>query len=505
MENRLGENVKTLLTESGIQFVGFGLKYGISFISTLVMARLLGQVEYGGASIGITILAVVSTLVLIGLDTGVSRNLPREDAAGKRGMIFSAGEIVLPISIGFGTILVILAPALAVNVFHDASIASSLRIFGLAIPIAAVMKLAVGAIRGTTRAAPRVYIQNVTLPISRLVFLLIFISLGLGAVGVAWAYLLSYMIAAALATYFVVKLTPVIKSGPTPRMYRTLLSFSAPLIVASIMRLVLSDIDILMIGYLKSTVDVAEYNVIYQLSSLTTVFLSSVSYVFLPLLSKIDNDGNSEMGSLLYRSVAKWLFVVTLPFIFVLISFPELTLSLIFGSEYVSGAPALVVLTLGFFIHTIFGPNVESLASIGETRTIMRIDVVAAVTNVFLNVTLIPMIDILGAAVATTLSYILMNIMYSRRLYRIEGYYPFARNTAPTLIAMIVITIIATICIHVVQNPVLQLVVCIIFLIGFFTIIYLLAIGEDERAIFESITGTPDPDLADVLSNWNDS
>jgi O-antigen/teichoic acid export membrane protein len=55
-------------------------------------------------------------------------------------------------------------------------------------------------------------------------------------------------------------------------------------------------------------------------------------------------------------------------------------------------------------------------------------DAAVAGVNVALNLVLIPRFDLLGAAYATTISYLLLNLLYSGQLYRRTGVHPFSRS-----------------------------------------------------------------------------
>jgi O-antigen/teichoic acid export membrane protein len=54
----------------------------------------------------------------------------------------------------------------------------------------------------------------------------------------------------------------------------------------------------------------------------------------------------------------------------------------------------------------------------------MYIDTATAVLNVVLNLALIPRYNFLGAAIATTISYLFMNVFYSAQVYRETGAHP---------------------------------------------------------------------------------
>jgi len=74
----------------------------------------------------------------------------------------------------------------------------------------------------------------------------------------------------------------------------------------------------------------------------------------------------------------------------VVVLFPEMVIRVTFGAEYDQRALALSVLAVGFFTHAVVGPNGNTLTSVGRTRLIMYDNVAVAVTNVTLNLLLIP-------------------------------------------------------------------------------------------------------------------
>jgi O-antigen/teichoic acid export membrane protein len=444
-DKRGGENVDALgslraLAKGGsVLFAGLVLELGISFLATLIIARVLGRVGFGAVSLGRTTMTILSTVLLLGLDTGIGRYLPRDDDPGyRRGVLVSALQIALPLSIAAGLSLFLTAPTLATVVFDDPSTAPILRIFGLAVPFAALMKLAVGGVQGTKRALPKVIVRNVGQPLTRFLGIAVAIAAGLGVTGVAWAYALSYIVAAAIGVYFLRRLTPLFSRVEALPIRRELLSFSAPLALTMAMSILLSDLDTFMLGALGTTGAVGVYNVVYPLSELLVVALSSFAFVFMPVLSELDAEGATGEMRRVYRVIAKWIFIATTPVFVLFVLFPDIVISLTFGAGYQSGALALSVLTVGFFVHATAGLNSNALTAIGRTRIVMYDNVFVVALNAVLNLVLIPRYSFLGAAVTTTISYVVLNLLYSAQLYRETGIQPLAVATLrPGLVALV--------------------------------------------------------------------
>lgn len=443
MATSLDGAFRKLFKGGGLLFIGLVVELGVSFLAKVVIARVLGPVNYGAVSLGVTTLGLLSTLSLLGLHSGIGRYLPRFDTdEDRKGVIVSGFHIALPVASVTGLVVAFLANPIATYAFTDTSVAPIIRVFGLAVPFATLMKLSVGVIQGIQQATPRVVVQNVTPPVARFTAVAIAVLLGAGALGIATAYAFAYVAAAFVGLYYVIKRTPILSETKPTRMHGELLSFSAPLIVSAAMAFVLSDLDTFMLGYFASTGDVGVYNVVYPIAQLLTVGLSSFSFLFMPIISKLDVEGATDDMSRIYQVVTKWIFIATLPVFLVVAFFPDMTIAVTFGREYMEGGLALSLLSIAYFTHAIAGPNANTLTSIGRTRLIMWDNVAIGILNAILNFILIPPFGYLGAGAATAISYITLNILYSAQLYRETGIHPFSGALVrPGIVAAILATL----------------------------------------------------------------
>lgn len=422
--------IRSLFKGGGIVLAGLILELAISFIGKALIARSLGQVDYGAVSLGITTAAITSTLVILGLHRGIGRYLPRyESETDRRSVLVSAFRIALPLSVLAGASLFVLAPLLATRVFDDPSLTLILRIFAFAIPFGSVMKLALGSVQGMQESLPKVVIQNVTFPAVRFLGIVVVLLFSLGAIGVSYAYLASYVVAALVGLIYLARRTPLFdRTVPTIGREHELLSFSLPLVASGAMTIIISDIDFYMLGAFSGTGAVGVYNVAYPIAQLLMTAMTAFGFVFMPILSELDVSGEHGQMKRIYQLATRWVVLATLPLFLLLVLFPGQAIRYTFGVEYVSGAAPLSVLAVGFFVHTAFGLNKGTLTSLGHTRLIMLDDIAAAVFNILLNLVLIPRYGLLGAAYATAASYLLLNLLYSVQLYWRTRIQPFTRS-----------------------------------------------------------------------------
>lgn len=421
-----------LVQSSAVLFVGLVFQMGFGFLARLVIARFVGKIGYGGVTLGYTMLTAVTAVVVIGLDNGVGRYLPRFDDPGRRrGVLLSAYQIVVPVALLVGGLIAVFADLIATYVFTDPSLTPIVRVFGAAVPLAAFVRLTVGTIRGMQSSLPRVLIREITLPLVRFALIAVAIYLGYEAVGVAWAYGLAYLAAAALAAYYLLRHTPLLTDAQPLQKRRELLAFSAPLMVTATMNLVFHTADTFLIANISptGTADVAVYNAVYPLVKLLSTTLVAFTFIFMPVISDYHSAEQYDRMERTYQLVTKWILFATLPLALTVVSFPRTVIGYTFGFQYVEGAPALALLAVGFFAHTIVGPSGDSLMALGRSRLMMYITTAVAAINVGLNLAFIPHYPVLGAAAATTIGYVLMNGLYLGFLYRETAFHPFRRSS----------------------------------------------------------------------------
>ncbi|REA00138.1 flippase [Haloferax sp. Atlit-6N] len=499
MSNESSSVFAKLFASGGVIFLGLAFNFGLGFAGRLVIARFVGKVAYGAVSLGVTLMVASSTLILLGTHNGISRYLPRyDDPQQRRGVLLSAYSLVIPLSIAVGGCVFFFAEEIATSAFGDRTIAPVLAVFGLIIPLATLVKLTIGSIRGMQESLPRVYIKNISLPVVRFGLIAVAVAAGLGSYGIAWAYAGAYAVAVVLSLYYLVKHTVLFKRIKAASMHRELLLFSLPLMITAAMDLILSNFDTFMIGYFDTTAAVGVYNVAYPLANLLTIFLTAFNFVFMPMMSEYHANERYQEIVRSYQVVSKWIFLLTLPVFLLFTFYPHLIIQSTFGAEYLTGSTALSILTVGFFLHTIAGPNGNVLMSLGRSRLIMYNTLLVAAVNVALNIVLIPRYSLVGAAIATTVGYALLNSLYLFQLHTELHAHPFrAAILRPGLLAVLLwIALYLTVSAATVVRPLVLIPVLVVFLPLYLVIVLRYGgVEQEELKLVEQVEDRLDINL----------
>ncbi|REG89318.1 MATE family efflux transporter [Winogradskyella sediminis] len=205
------------------------------------------------------------------------------------------------------------------------------------------------------------------------------------------------------------KITSKKAVGETRISYKKILSVSLPMTISFLALLIMQSIDVIMLKNYYEYHIVAYYGVVMRVSFLISIVLMSINAIISPLISKLFfSEQKRDLIELMNKSI-KLNFLLTLPLILLLLIFPKFVLSF-FGDNYQDSSNVLIIILLGQIINVFSGSVGVYLNMTGRQLVFQRILLVTLVINVLLNLTLIPVYDMVGAAISTSISLIVWNI-----------------------------------------------------------------------------------------------
>jgi len=149
----------------------------------------------------------------------------------------------------------------------------------------------------------------------------------------------------------------------------------------------------------------------------------------------------------LSKQVTKWIFMVTLPIALLIFIFPGAVLNLIFGAKYLEAQTALRFLLVGSFISALFTVSNNLISMLGKSRLILYNLLITSTINLILNSVLIPKATIfsinnsnglVGAALATLISIIFLNILFVFQTKKYLSFIPLKRKMIPIALISII-------------------------------------------------------------------
>jgi len=197
-------------------------------------------------------------------------------------------------------------------------------------------------------------------------------------------------------------------------------------------------IDTLMLGYFLTAKDVGIYRASLATARLLKIVPASFISIFFPVVTELYSKGlHGEVKDANY-AVTKWIFMIVLPLVMLMVLFSDDVLNILYGSAYVTGAYAFCILTLSYFLISIMLPTRQMIKTVGRTKLIMLNISIGAFLNVILNYLLIPRYGMEGAALATGISVLTVNLLSFAEVFKITHIQPVRINYAKIFTASLI-------------------------------------------------------------------
>ena len=194
------------------------------------------------------------------------------------------------------------------------------------------------------------------------------------------------------------------------------LAISAPLIVHGIALNILSQSDRIMITSLVNASQTGIYSLIYNFSMIATVITTSLEGIWLPwFTTKMKENKPDEINKL----AIDYVNVMTYAMVCLIFVSPEVV-KLLASQEYWEGikiVPPIVLANYVIFAYSLY-VNIEHYYK--KTVFITINTIVAAVTNIVLNLLFIPKYGYIAASYTTLASYIVAIFMHARYAKKLE-------------------------------------------------------------------------------------
>jgi len=396
---------------------------GLGFVSTIILAQYLGASGYGIYAWALAWATVLQLIATLGLDTLTVREVAAQKTlaawSAMRGLLRSGPLIALCSS------LTIAAAVIATSFTFVSSTEETTFIIAVAlVPILALTNVREGAMQGLGRVVPSRLPEDLFRP-----------TLFIALLAIGWGILsLSRSASTAMALQGVATLIaflagllllrwslPAQLSSTVGHLrFMVWVSQALPFVVLRAINTLLSQIDIILVGLLRDSTQVALYATATRIAALVGIAEFAVNAAFLPVISRLFAESGVDrlrtgaplvaLGGLLFSAILAAPLIAFAPFV---LHF--------FGNSFSGGVFALRILCISFVISALSGLNIALLNMTRHTRAVVVGSGAGLVANVLLNLAFIPEYGANGAAVAWLLSVIIWNGILEFQVRRTLG------------------------------------------------------------------------------------
>jgi len=379
-----------------------------AFLLLPIITKTLGPYDYGTWSqISITI-SLLSPLALMGLSMGAVRFLSSETDKEKiREGFFSITIFVMFMGFIVSMLVFLLSDLLATTIFKDPNTAYLIKAGSFLILLTAMDQITIFYFRIFRYIKIFSYLTLFQV-FGKLVLIFIFLKMGLGLLGVISAVLIIQILLFIIAMSIVI--SQIGFAIPRFSHISEYLKYSAPLTPNSLIRWITDSSDRYMVGYFLGLSSVGIYSASYAIGMLINLFVTPIQMILFPELSKLFDIGDIDKVQTYLSYSMKYFLFIAIPAVFGLSALSKPILNILTTSEFASGSIVIPIIAFSGLLAGVFQIAINITHLVKKTKFNFYIHVVAALLNIVFNFILIPSIGILGAAIATLISYIVMVI-----------------------------------------------------------------------------------------------
>lgn len=407
--------------------------YGVLYL----ISKFLGSSGVGIFNISIDTASILVMVGCLGFNTSIVRFVSQYSAKSWYGLIRllyrSIFRISMLLSIGLGLGLYLTSEWIALGYYDDAELIVPLKVSAISIPFLVMSTINVEFIRGLKKVQISELFRNLSIQFVTLVGVAIssFMAITLAdpvkyyALGAAIAFLAtSYFIHRYLKRQANQAVEEEITEIPPAYSFRFHLGISIPMILTSFIQLLNGKVDVLMLGYFRDTSDVGVFAMALKLSVITNFVIGALKTIAMPKISELFwSDKRVALNNVIQYS-SRLIFMFSFPVSVVLFVFPEFILG-IFREEFIVGATTLRIFAITQLINSCSGMVAVFLNMAGHQGFFTRLVTITTAMNIGLNLLLIPIWGLEGAALATMASTVTWNLIGVYYIYKKNGIMSF--------------------------------------------------------------------------------
>lgn len=403
---------------------------GLAYCSQLAIARIVSADTYGIYAYVLAWITVLAYLSALGFDVALLRFLPLYETnhawALLRGVIRYAerrvtlvGAVVVVVGASFVMLRAeSLSPALTYTFLIGLTLVPVLSLLWIRCSVARAFGGVVSAV------APDRIVRDGTL----LVLVLVASLGGRGHVDapfVMFATLVSSVLSLGVVTTLVHRLRPGALASVAPAYAASTWRLTAlPLVVMGVTEVLMNRTGVLLLGWIGDTKSSGIYSLAFNIGFVATLPRAAINTLFAPTVSALFTQKNQAMLQVLIAKSTLWTLCAAA---FIAASLFVLAEPLLawFGKEYVVGVPALRILLIGHVIAAAAGSQLQVMTMTGSERGAAVLLILGALSNIVAGAVLIGLMGLVGAAVATAVVQVVLNVAMAlfiwRRLHLLSG------------------------------------------------------------------------------------
>ena len=406
------EGVRRHLRGSSLLLVGRLASLAINLVVQVLTVRYLARAEYGMFAWALVAIAGATQLVLLGLDTTVSRFVAIYHERGDQARV--SGAIALSLGgIGLASLLLVggafAGRAALPGILGAEPAAVSLLLVMIAMAPLQALDSILHALYGVFGRAGSIAVRRYLVgPGLKLACVLAVMASGGSSFALALAYAVSLATGVGIYGLLLVQILrrdAALAASPRRLVLpaREMFGFAASLLSAELVFLFYGSFITLILQYFHGANEVAGFQAARPFAKLNDVVLATFVHLFVPALARFHARGDRLGIENLHAQTCVWITLLSFPLFALTFGMADSLALWLLGSRYADVGGLFAWMSFGFFVHAALGANSHALRVLGFVRTAVAADLLAGVAALAIAFALIPALGQVGAAATLAL------------------------------------------------------------------------------------------------------
>lgn len=382
---------------------GLGINRLLKLILLIYAARILGATEYGKFTFALAFIC----LFVVFHDLGLSRIITREFAREEEKKEEFHSILSLKILLSFGAFILILLSSFFIT--PDSDIRQVILILALFNLINGFIIIFYAFFQARQRMEYEAWagiLQTILVTGLGLFILFKFPSVE----NLSYAYLFAAFVALIfILLFFHFKIFPL-KVSWQKVVWRKFLVMSWPLALTALFGILYTYIDSVMMGYWGMITETGWYNAAYKIIMVSLIPMGLISGSFYPVLSKFFKESKEKLQNAWNHQIEIMILIAAPLVVGGMVLAPKI-IDFIYGQAFSPSILAFQILIIMVGIMFLYRPFYDVLIASNQQKKIFWATLSGALINIILNLILIPMFSLYGAAIATVITYILISLL----------------------------------------------------------------------------------------------
>lgn len=400
MHQNIARNATKITISTGITLV-------ISMITTMLLSRYLSLKEYGTYSQVLLIVELVTTLFVVGLPSSINYFIAKDENNLNRKIFVSTYYSISTILSLIAGVCILIASPFIVEYFDNYYLKQIIVIIAI-LPWTKIISSSISNLLIVFEKTNFLFTYQITRSFILIGIVIVTIINKFDFNKYIFMYLLVEMFFCC-SVYFIVKnLIGELKFSFDIKLIKQILKFSIPIGLSTVVGTISIQLDKIIISKVFNTEQLAIYSNVSREIPITFI-ASSITAVLIPIIVKKISENKKDEAIRLWGEASVLAYTFICFFVTLLVVFAPQVISILYSNKYLEGVSVFRIYNIVLlFRFTYFGIMLNSM---GKSKIILYISVLSLVLNVILNYPFCMLFGVVGSAIATLISMILVVFM----------------------------------------------------------------------------------------------